>query len=299
MNEGTKRVSEPSQAPPGPQTSSAGPKTSYWDKINAISTLVVAVCTVIAVLVAGSQLRDQNRQAKTDKILSLVAKFDEKPMREMRAKLACDRLQSSLALFKTRKDIPDELIVQLDFLDTVGLLMQREAVDRDDAWFMFSDSVEHYGADVKKAAEAESEAVQLPGPEYLQGAVLALDNATGGILALVGGRDFGHSQFDRAVSSPRPAGTAFKPLVYAAAFEKGIFPGALFQDSVIDNRQVMIGGTRMAGHLGDVRVTVQNLKVVEVDADRNLLLVEGAVPGADDGLIFVRKAVKAAGRKKD
>jgi len=57
-------------------------------------------------------------------------------------------------------------------------------------------------------------------------------------------------------------------------------------------------GTRMAGHMGDVRVTVQNLKVVEVDTDRNLLLVEGAVPGADNGLVFVRKAVKAAGRKK-
>ena len=57
-------------------------------------------------------------------------------------------------------------------------------------------------------------------------------------------------------------------------------------------------GTRMAGHMGDVRVTVQNLKVVEVDTDRNLLLVEGAVPGANNGLVFVRKAVKAAGRKK-
>ncbi len=57
-------------------------------------------------------------------------------------------------------------------------------------------------------------------------------------------------------------------------------------------------GQRMAGHLGDVRVTVQNLKVVEVDAERNLLLVEGAVPGANNALIFVRKAVKAAGRKK-
>ncbi|HEY8694557.1 MAG TPA: 50S ribosomal protein L3 [Chloroflexota bacterium] len=57
-------------------------------------------------------------------------------------------------------------------------------------------------------------------------------------------------------------------------------------------------GTRMAGHMGDVRVTVQNLKVVEVDTDRNLLLVEGAVPGADNGLVFIRKAVKAAGRKK-
>ncbi len=57
-------------------------------------------------------------------------------------------------------------------------------------------------------------------------------------------------------------------------------------------------GTRMAGHLGDVRVTVQNLKVVEVDPDRNLLLVQGAVPGANNGLVFVRKAVKAASRNK-
>ncbi len=57
-------------------------------------------------------------------------------------------------------------------------------------------------------------------------------------------------------------------------------------------------GTRMAGHMGDVRITVQNLKVVEVDPDRNLLLVEGAVPGANNGLVFVRKAVKRAGRKK-
>jgi large subunit ribosomal protein L3 len=60
----------------------------------------------------------------------------------------------------------------------------------------------------------------------------------------------------------------------------------------------VLKGTRMAGHMGDVRVTVQNLKVVEVDAGRNLLLVEGAVPGANNGLVFVRKAVKAAARRK-
>jgi len=55
-------------------------------------------------------------------------------------------------------------------------------------------------------------------------------------------------------------------------------------------------GTRMAGHMGDVRVTVQNLKVLEVDPERNLLLVEGAVPGANNGLLFVRKALKVAKR---
>jgi len=82
----------------------------------------------------------------------------------------------------------------------------------------------------------------LPPPSYLQGALVALDNATGGMLALVGGRDFNHNQYNRALLSNRPAGTGFLPIVYAAAFEKGIFPGSIFQDMVLDNRLVMIGG---------------------------------------------------------
>lgn len=89
----------------------------------------------------------------------------------------------------------------------------------------------------------------LPPPSYLQGALYALDNATGGVLALVGGRDFSHNQFNRALLSNRPAGTGFLPVVYAAAFEKGIFPGSVYQDSAMDNRQVMIGG--MTGILGE------------------------------------------------
>jgi large subunit ribosomal protein L3 len=52
-------------------------------------------------------------------------------------------------------------------------------------------------------------------------------------------------------------------------------------------------GTRMAGRMGNARVTVQNLEVVEVLADRHLLLVKGSVPGAKNGLLMVRRAVKA------
>jgi penicillin-binding protein 1A len=89
----------------------------------------------------------------------------------------------------------------------------------------------------------------LPPPTYLQGALYALDNTTGGVLALVGGRDFSHNQYNRAMFSNRPAGTGFLPIVYAAAFEKGIFPGSVYQDSAIDNRLVMIGG--MTGILGE------------------------------------------------
>ena len=51
-------------------------------------------------------------------------------------------------------------------------------------------------------------------------------------------------------------------------------------------------GKKMAGHMGAAQVTVQNLEVVRVDAERNLLLVKGAIPGAPGGDVIVRLAVK-------
>ena len=52
-------------------------------------------------------------------------------------------------------------------------------------------------------------------------------------------------------------------------------------------------GKKMAGHMGDARVTVQTLEVVRVDAERNLLLIKGAIPGAPGVDVIVRPAVKA------
>ncbi len=49
-------------------------------------------------------------------------------------------------------------------------------------------------------------------------------------------------------------------------------------------------GKRLPGHLGDVRRTVKNLKVVRVDEQKNLLLIKGAIPGAANGLVIVRRA---------
>jgi large subunit ribosomal protein L3 len=51
-------------------------------------------------------------------------------------------------------------------------------------------------------------------------------------------------------------------------------------------------GIKMAGHMGNERVTVQNLKVLRVDTERNLLLVEGSVPGPNTGTLLIRRAVK-------
>jgi len=52
-------------------------------------------------------------------------------------------------------------------------------------------------------------------------------------------------------------------------------------------------GKRMPGHLGSVKVTVQNLQIVRVDTERNLLLIKGAIPGSKGGDVVVRPAVKA------
>ncbi len=55
----------------------------------------------------------------------------------------------------------------------------------------------------------------------------------------------------------------------------------------------VIKGKRMPGHMGNVRRTVQNLKVVRVMADENVLLVRGAIPGPNGGTVLLREAIKA------
>jgi large subunit ribosomal protein L3 len=70
------------------------------------------------------------------------------------------------------------------------------------------------------------------------------------------------------------------------AIGAGTTPGRVFK------------GMRMAGHMGDERVTVHNLEVVLVDPERSLLVVKGAVPGARNGLLIIREARKTSVSKK-
>jgi len=68
----------------------------------------------------------------------------------------------------------------------------------------------------------------------VQGALLCLDPKNGYVRAMVGGRDFGESQFNRAISSRRQPGSAFKPMIYAAALEKGYTPSTIIMDSPVE-----------------------------------------------------------------
>jgi penicillin-binding protein 1A len=80
-------------------------------------------------------------------------------------------------------------------------------------------------AELQDAAEAAvARGLQRTGKPSLQGALVALDPATGNILAMVGGRDYRQSAFNRAARSRRQPGSAFKPFVFAAALERGLSP---------------------------------------------------------------------------
>ncbi|MGB6223580.1 transglycosylase domain-containing protein [Haloferula sp.] len=96
-------------------------------------------------------------------------------------------------------------------------------------------------ADFKKTKDAL--------PEYLQGAVLMVDHRSGEVIAHVGGRDYADAPFDVIELGRRPLGTAFHPILYAAAFESGKTPADTVEDEAMDNRAVMVGGRE--GILGE------------------------------------------------
>lgn len=74
------------------------------------------------------------------------------------------------------------------------------------------------------------EAAKIP-PHYVQSACVMVDNATGALLSVVGGRDSTESPLNRAVQSRRQVGSIFKPLVYSTFFERGGSPGSMISDN--------------------------------------------------------------------
>ena len=71
------------------------------------------------------------------------------------------------------------------------------------------------------------------GKDYLQGAVVVIDPSTGDVRAIVGGRDYARSRFDRAIDGMRQPGSSFKPVVYATAIADSLPPNAMVGDTAI------------------------------------------------------------------
>lgn len=90
---------------------------------------------------------------------------------------------------------------------------------------------QEYGFPVKRGDAFDPDTTEhIP---YVQGALLAVDVHTGGILAMVGGRDYRDSQFNRATQAPRQPGSGFKPFVYTAAIDNGFAPADTLLDAPV------------------------------------------------------------------
>ncbi len=110
----------------------------------------------------------------------------------------------------------------LKIYTTLDLEMQRAATD----------AIRRGLAEIEKGQVTKQKTGD-PEQGLLQGAMVALDPKTGQILGMVGGRDYARSSFNRAIQARRQPGSAFKPFVYAAAFEHGFTPASVTDDDPV------------------------------------------------------------------
>lgn len=133
-----------------------------------------------------------------------------------------------------------ERILPQHILDAAGLKihttldtgMQRAAVEAVESQLQSIEAREGY-SHPRKSDVAEVDPQSREGTPYLQAAAMAVDNRTGGVRVLVGGRDYSASKFNRVYHAERQVGSAVKPFVYAVAFAGGLNPDTPVSDDRI------------------------------------------------------------------
>lgn len=120
---------------------------------------------------------------------------------------------------------------------TIDPALQKRAEEVVDEQLKKVESRAGYAHPTKAAFSQEDRDEEVATP-YLQGAVVVIDNRSGGIRALVGGRDYSESKYNRALMAQRQIGSTFKPFIYAAAFSRGMLPGARIDDGPINRGEI-------------------------------------------------------------
>jgi penicillin-binding protein 1A len=110
-----------------------------------------------------------------------------------------------------------------------------------------------------------------------------IDNASGGIRALVGGRDFGDSKFNRALSpANRQIGSSFKPFVYALAFSRGMLPGMFIDDGAIQPGEIRGAGNWSPGNSDNTYTGTQPASYGLIQSRNTMSVRIGEIAGADE-----------------
>src|SRR5216110_813196 len=118
---------------------------------------------------------------------------------------------------------------------------------------------------------------------YLEGAVVTIDNASGGIRALVGGRDYAQSKFNRALApTNRQVGSAFKPFVYTLAFTHGLLPGGLINDNPLEPGEIHGAGNWSPSNSDNTYSGIQPVSYGLIHSRNTMTVRVGEISGVDE-----------------
>ncbi len=223
--------------------------------------------TLSEAAVLAGLIRSPNRLSPLEDSQKAIAARNEVLTRMLSLKLITpdEAAQARAEELPAAKRLPP--VFQEDYaMDTVmrdlNILLPKEIVERGGLkiyttidrrlQLIGQDAVENKLAEIEKQAEwkhptreatlAQPNAAEENSSPYVQGALVAIDNETGGIRAVIGGRNYKESPLNRAVMSKRQVGSTFKPFVYAAAFQRGLLPGTYVSDAPLSPEEAQAVG---------------------------------------------------------
>lgn len=159
--------------------------------------------------------------------------------RTARESFAMDAIRRDLEIILEKEDIQ---LGGLEIITTIDLRLQQKAEESLDKKLREVERLSGYAHPTRAAWQKLPEDARKE-PKYIQGAAVVVENRTGGVLAIVGGRDANESRFNRAKDAKRQLGSIFKPFVYLSAFDRGLSPNSIISDGPIEPGEIKAGGT--------------------------------------------------------
>jgi penicillin-binding protein 1A len=158
--------------------------------------------------------------------------------RAARESFAMDLIRRDLEIILEKEDIQ---LGGLEIITTIDLRLQQKGEEALDKRLREIERFSGYSHPTRAAWQRLPEDSRQE-PTYLQGAAVVVENRTGAVLAVVGGRDANESRFNRAKDAKRQLGSIFKPFVYLSAFDKGLRPDSPVSDGPIEPGEITGGG---------------------------------------------------------
>jgi penicillin-binding protein 1A len=208
------------------------------DSFNPFSSMEAATrergTTLDRMVAAGAITKAEAEMAKADPI-----EVRPKWRREAQESYAMDAIRRDLEVILEKENIE---LGGLNITTTIDLRIQHKGEQALDKKLREVERLSGYSHPTRTAWREIPEA-QRKEPEYIQGAAVVVENRTGAVLAVIGGRDANESRFNRATQARRQIGSLFKPFVYLAAFDKGLRPDTSISDDPIERGEIKGAGT--------------------------------------------------------